>query len=110
MSASSDGEVTTRVRLAVNTAEKRFRSRIALAITICGLFTAASGVAAVGFHGGKALDQKADVRDMQVLRGQQIATDTKVNDFGKVLDRLETKVDWLIAHYPTSAASPRRGH
>lgn len=102
-------EQTQRTRLVTATIEKRLKKRLALIIAVSTAFTAVTGVAAVGYRGRGAIDKKADASELQAVRERVTAVETSRDDDRRIIERIESKVDWLIAHYPTSAASPRRG-
>lgn len=99
---------TTRIRLAA--AEKRLKNKLALAVTFFGLLTAASGAVAIGYRGGHALDGKADAKELQAVSSRVTAVETSRDDDRHIIERIESKLDWLIAHPATiTGASKQRG-
>lgn len=108
---NGEGDTTRKVRIAVDTAEKRLKRQLSLAVSICGVITALVGIAALGFRGSHLIDSKADETEVDDLNRRQAAIEATERDHTMTLQRLEQKLDWILMHLSpanTPATGPRR--
>jgi hypothetical protein len=95
-----DGDDSRKVRIAIDTVEKKARRRLALVVSACGAVTALLSLVAFGYRGGrsqtKALDAKADLADVAVLQKDVAAIQAHQDDEREWRENFDEKLDEVL--------------